>query len=82
MATICNMGAEIGATTSIFPYTSEMAKYLQATDRDCYFFVLFLFVLVVVNSANTFKTFLRADQGCKYDEIIEINLSNVCLLLY
>ena len=33
MATICNMGAEIGATTSVFPYNHRMKKYLQATDR-------------------------------------------------
>ena len=33
MATICNMGAEIGATTSLFPYNSRMADYLSATKR-------------------------------------------------
>lgn len=33
MATICNMGAEIGATTSVFPYNERMAKYLRATNR-------------------------------------------------
>jgi homoaconitase/3-isopropylmalate dehydratase large subunit len=33
MGTICNMGAEIGATTSVFPYNSRMADYLAATDR-------------------------------------------------
>jgi hypothetical protein len=33
MATICNMGAEIGATTSMFPYNSRMHDYLAATDR-------------------------------------------------
>lgn len=33
MATICNMGAEIGATTSVFPYNSRMADYLKATSR-------------------------------------------------
>ena len=32
-ATICNMGAEVGATTSIFPYDAEMEKYLCATGR-------------------------------------------------
>ena len=34
MATICNMGAEIGATTSVFPYNHRMSKYLRATNRD------------------------------------------------
>jgi hypothetical protein len=34
MGTICNMGAEIGATTSVFPYNSRMGDYLAATDRQ------------------------------------------------
>lgn len=34
MATICNMGAEIGATTSVFPYNSRMRDYLRATKRN------------------------------------------------
>lgn len=34
MATICNMGAEIGATTSMFPYNRRMRDYLKATERD------------------------------------------------
>jgi aconitate hydratase len=33
MGTICNMGAEIGATTSLFPYNERMAQYLAATRR-------------------------------------------------
>ena len=35
MGTICNMGAEIGATTSIFPYTERMGDYLKSTGRRC-----------------------------------------------
>ncbi len=34
MATICNMGAEIGATTSVFPYKGRMAEFLAATNRS------------------------------------------------
>lgn len=34
MGTICNMGAEIGATTSVFPYNERMGEYLRATKRD------------------------------------------------
>ena len=34
MGTICNMGAEIGATTSIFPYNSRMREFLTATNRE------------------------------------------------
>jgi aconitase A len=33
MATICNMGAEIGATTSVFPYNHRMKTYLEKTGR-------------------------------------------------
>lgn len=33
MGTICNMGAEIGATTSVFPYNHRMQDYLKATNR-------------------------------------------------
>ena len=34
MGTICNMGAEIGATTSVFPFNSRMGDYLAATGRE------------------------------------------------
>lgn len=34
MGTICNMGAEIGATTSVFPYNHRMQDYLRATERS------------------------------------------------
>jgi len=40
MATICNMGAEIGATTSVFPYNSRMKDYLVAT--KVYGFLIYL----------------------------------------
>ena len=34
MGTVCNMGAEIGATTSVFPYGPSMARFLNATNRS------------------------------------------------
>ena len=34
MGTICNMGAELGATTSVFPFNQRMADYLGATERS------------------------------------------------
>ena len=34
MGTICNMGAEIGATTSVFAYNKRMSEYLKATKRE------------------------------------------------
>ena len=68
--TICNMGAEIGATTSIFPYDDNMTKYLNATSRKD---------LTVL--AHTILTHLKADLEVYdnpeeyYDDVIEIDLS-------
>ncbi len=70
--TICNMGAEIGATTSIFGYDSKMREYLMATDRKD-----------VAAEADKVASFLTADSQVyqapeKYfDEVIEINLSEL-----
>jgi len=70
--TICNMGAEIGATTSMFAYGAEMAKYLRATDRAD-----------VADEADKMINYLRADQEVYanpekyYDQIIEINLNEL-----
>ncbi|CAI4222307.1 unnamed protein product [Auanema sp. JU1783] len=66
MGTICNMGAEIGATTSVFPYNDSMRKYLVATGRSD-----------IADEASKFKDLLTADQGCHYDQIIEINLDTL-----
>ena len=67
MGTICNMGAEIGATTSVFPYTKSMFDYLTATGRAD-----------IAKEANQYKTaYLSADPGAKYDQVIEINLSEL-----
>jgi aconitate hydratase len=66
MATICNMGAEIGATCSTFPYNSRMADYLKATGRD-----------KLASAADSFKEHLRADAGAQYDQVLEINLSEL-----
>lgn len=53
MGTICNMGAEVGATTSLFPYNHRMAAYLNATNRSGIFsFVIFVtYVLHLVSIA-------------------------------
>jgi aconitate hydratase len=66
MGTICNMGAEIGATCSTFPYTERMADYLKATQRSG-----------IASAATDFRANLRADDGAEYDQIIEINLDNL-----
>ncbi len=70
--TICNMGAEIGATTSIFSYDDKMAAYLGATGRK-----------EVADAANTIREHLRGDAEVYanpenyFDEVIEINLSEL-----
>ncbi len=70
--TICNMGAEIGATTSTFGYDESMAKYLRATGRTD-----------VADAANAIAEHLTGDAECyatpeKYfDEVYEINLSEL-----
>jgi aconitate hydratase len=70
--TICNMGAEIGATTSTFGYDESMSRYLKATGRE-----------EVANLADGIKAYLNADAEVfeapeKYfDQVIEINLSEL-----
>lgn len=66
MGTICNMGAEIGATTSIFPVTDSMCDYLDATGRAD-----------IAAEARQNKDLLTPDNGAKYDQLIEINLSEL-----
>jgi aconitate hydratase len=66
MGTICNMGAEIGATTSVFPFNVSMGKYLKATGRE-----------QIANEAGKFKHILSADANAKYDQVIEINLDTL-----
>lgn len=67
MATICNMGAEIGATTSIFPYNKRMKDYLKATLRG----------EIAAEADKYEKVLLTSDPGCKYDQVIEINLDTL-----
>jgi len=70
--TICNMGAEIGATCSVFAYDEKMAAYLKATGRE-----------EVAALADGIKDYLRpdkevyADPKKYYDQVIEINLSEL-----
>lgn len=70
--TICNMGAEIGATTSTFGYDESMSRYLKATNREA-----------IANMADAIKEHLTADPQVyaepeKYfDQVIEINLSEL-----
>jgi len=67
MGTICNMGAEIGATTSVFPFNQRMADYLTATLRED-----------IAGLAKQYgDVLLSPDEGCHYDQIIEIDLSTL-----
>jgi len=66
MATICNMGAEIGATTSVFPFNHRMSDYLKATGRAD-----------IAALATHHKALLNPDQGCTYDQVVEINLDEL-----
>lgn len=63
LATMSNMGAEVGATTSTFPYTPHMRAYLNATGRS---------PVAAAADAAAAQGFLSADEGAEYDEIIEI----------
>jgi aconitate hydratase len=62
--TICNMGAEHGATTSIFPYDERMGTYLKATCRS---------ELAALAARNA--DLLSADEGAVYDKVLELDLS-------
>jgi len=67
MGTICNMGAELGATTSVFPFNQRMVDYLAATDRAD----------IAALAAKYKDSLLSPDPGCQYDQVIEIDLSTL-----
>ena len=70
--TICNMGAEIGATTSLFPFDFKMKAYLESTSRSD-----------IAAAASEVSSYLKADDEVYadpkkyYDQLIEINLSEL-----
>ncbi|KAL0257114.1 hypothetical protein SLS55_007924 [Diplodia seriata] len=68
MATICNMSAEIGSTSCIFPYSEAMARYLSATKRE-----------FVDHAARNYMGLFRPDHGSDkyYDEVIELDLNTL-----
>lgn len=71
-ATITNMGAEVGATCSVFPYDQKMATYLRSTKRE-----------KIADIADQYKKLLQADDEVEqnpskfFDKVIEINLSEL-----
>tara|TARA_Y100000389_G_scaffold197596_1_gene232503 strand:+ start:9832 stop:12075 length:2244 start_codon:yes stop_codon:yes gene_type:complete len=70
--TICNMGAEIGATTSVFPFDTSMADYLTQTNRA-----------PIAELASHYQAYFKADPAVLdnphqyYDRVIEIDLSTL-----
>ena len=69
-ATICNMGAEIGATCSVFGYDANMSAYLSATGRAD-----------IAAAADKVASDLRPDAGAQYDQVVEINLDTLTPLI-
>ncbi|AOA63521.1 Putative mitochondrial aconitase isozyme [Komagataella phaffii] len=69
MATICNMGAEIGATTSTFPMQDAHYRYLRATNRAP--------IADLARDVNKNFGFMTADEGAQYDQVVEIDLNTL-----
>ena len=69
-ATICNMGAEIGATCSVFGYDANMSAYLSATGRAD-----------IAAAADKVASDLRPDAGAQYGQVVEINLDSLTPLI-
>ncbi|KAJ5243963.1 aconitate hydratase [Penicillium chrysogenum] len=69
MATICNMSAEVGSTSCIFPYSEAMRRYLSATNRQ----------YVSEVAVKLKNTILTADEGSDnyYNQVIEIDLNTL-----
>ena len=72
MGTICNMGAEVGATTSIFPFSESHIPYLNATGRAA-----MVDAVKGIALGATRYNFLKADKGVEYDEEVTINLTTL-----
>jgi aconitate hydratase len=66
MGTICNTGAEIGATTSLFPFNDRIYDYLKATKCQH-----------IDDFSRAYANGLTGDAGAEYDQLIEINLSEL-----
>ncbi|KAF5245718.1 hypothetical protein FAUST_1702 [Fusarium austroamericanum] len=78
MATICNMGAEVGATTSIFPYTKASARYLDSTRRSQANKNIEALESFAGNSSDPDARWqFKADEGAEYDDLITIDLSTL-----
>ncbi|KFY74000.1 hypothetical protein V499_05948 [Pseudogymnoascus sp. VKM F-103] len=72
MATICNMGAEVGATTSLFPFSQRMVPYLESTHRAS-----IARQARMIASFPSARNLLSPDENANYDQVITINLSEL-----
>lgn len=72
MATICNMGAEVGSTTSLFPFSSGHIPYLQATGRGS-----IATKAAELSGMPEQQNLLRPDSKAEYDQVITIDLSSL-----
>lgn len=72
MATCTNMGAEVGATTSIFPFSPAHVKYLQSTNRP-----EIARAAQAIAQSPAIDNLLAADEGAEYDNVITIDLSKL-----
>ena len=72
MATICNMGAEVGATTSIFPFASNMIPYLESTHRGP-----IAKEAATIAGGSEANNILRSDRKVEYDHRITVDLSTL-----
>ena len=72
MSTITNMGAEMGATTSLFPFSQSHVPYLEATYRGP-----IAQMAQIIASSPEERNLLRADSGAEYDKVVTIDLSTL-----
>jgi homoaconitase len=72
MATICNMGAEVGATTSLFPFSPGHIRYLQATHRGS-----IATRAAELSGLPEAQNLLRPDSKAEYDQVVTIDLSTL-----
>ena len=72
MATVCNMGAEVGATTSVFPFTDHHIPYLKSTNRAA-----IARAAQAIVASPTVDNVLQPDSDASYDNEITINLSEL-----
>lgn len=72
MATICNMGAEVGATTSIFPFSPSQIPYLESTNRGH-----IAKAAAEIAGSGEAQNLVQADREAQYDEVITIDLSTL-----